>query len=178
MRLVRAAVLAAHAVLLGGAAHVHGGGASPGLWTLLLLVASGTVLTAPLLRERAGLLVVVTLLVAGQSGVHLALMVAEPMGAHADHGGAAMLLGHALAAALCGLWLAWGERAAWELAGLAGGWVGGLLLAPALRALVVLEQGVLRPLRPDAARDRAAYLLGDAQACLRWVSRRGPPALA
>lgn len=89
-----------------------------------------------------------------------------------------MALAHVVAAALCGLWLAVGERALWSLLDLAARGVGGLgrQLLTAYAVLARLQAtltSATRPLAPVAAPLRpTSYVLS------RSVSRRGPPQLS
>lgn len=71
----RALLVAVVAMLVGGVAHVEAGGLLPGPVVLSLLVLTGTLAVAPLLRRPASALRVVLLLVAGQGVVHTALAV-------------------------------------------------------------------------------------------------------
>lgn len=98
--------------------------------------------------------------------------------AHTDHMGhatagtspsAAMLAAHLLAALLCGLWLAYGEKAAFRILRVLAGW-----LAAPLRLLLALPSTPERP-RPRAGRrhsDRAPRLL----LLVHAITSRGPPA--
>jgi len=97
---------------------------------------------------------------------------------HMDHMGhattgtspsAGMLAAHLLAALLCGLWLAYGERAAFRILRALAGW-----LAAPLRLLLALPVTPERP-RPHVGRrrsDRAPRLLLLSHA----ITSRGPPA--
>lgn len=80
-----------------------------------------------------------------------------------------MLAAHTLAALLCGLWLAHGERAAFRILRAVAGW-----LAAPLRLSLVLPAPPHRPrLRPHRARsDRAPRLLP----LVHTITSRGPPA--
>lgn len=128
----RALALAAVALAAGSLAHLGADGRLPGPGALAALLLLGTTAAVPLLRRPASTARVVTLLVAGQAGVHLALTLLA--GHHDDgvvgHGPlaalhhlaedatgphAAMALAHTAAAALVGLWLASGERALWTV---------------------------------------------------------------
>jgi len=92
----------------------------------------------------------------------------------ADHIGAGssslgMLAAHLLAALLCGLWLAYGERAAFRLLRAVAGW-----LAAPLRLLLALPTPAHRPRtgRPRRRSERAPRLLLLSHA----ITTRGPPA--
>ncbi|GCB45376.1 hypothetical protein SNL152K_2666 [Streptomyces sp. NL15-2K] len=90
---------------------------------------------------------------------------------HATGGGTSssgMLAAHLLAALLCGLWLAHGERAAFRILRAVGGW-----LAAPLRPLLALPAPP-RPPRPRVRRrrsDRAPRLL----LLVHAITHRGPP---
>lgn len=99
------------------------------------------------------------------------------MGAgHMDHAGQmmggsssfGMLAAHLLAALLCGLWLAYGERAAFRILRAVAGW-----LAAPLRLVLALPVPADRPrLRPRRSRsDRAPRLL----LLVHAITSRGPP---
>ncbi|MCD9880752.1 hypothetical protein [Streptomyces guryensis] len=97
---------------------------------------------------------------------------------HVDHMGhaaagtspsAAMLAAHLLAALLCGLWLAYGEKAAFRILRALAGW-----LAAPLRLLLALPATPERP-HPHIGRrhsDRAPRLL----LLVHAITYRGPPA--
>jgi len=132
--LARAFTLALVALASGTAAHLSAHGLLPPAPAMVLLLALGTALTASLLRRPASRARVVVLVVAGQTGVHLALTL---LAGHRDDGvapvqlgpaaalehlredatgsHAAMALAHLAAAAAVGLWLASGERALWAV---------------------------------------------------------------
>jgi len=96
----------------------------------------------------------------------------DHMGGGHDMGGMSptgMLAAHLLAALLCGLWLAHGERAAFRIARAFAGW----LVAP-LRAPLVLPAPAHRPRirprrHPSAGRPRQLLLV-------HAITSRGPPA--
>ncbi|MFF5497061.1 hypothetical protein [Streptomyces aquilus] len=85
------------------------------------------------------------------------------------HMGAGMLAAHLLAALLCGLWLAYGERAAFRLLRAVAGW-----LAAPLRLLLALPAPMhrVRTGRPRRRSERAPRLLLLSHA----ITTRGPPA--
>ncbi|GGW18053.1 hypothetical protein GCM10010501_42090 [Streptomyces libani subsp. rufus] len=109
--------------------------------------------------------------------MHMGHMGPHPVGpaghmGHSMGGGsssAGMLAAHLLAAALCGLWLAYGEKAAFRILRAVAGW-----LAAPLRFLLAL------PVTPDRPRfrvrrrrsDRAPRLL----LLVHAITSRGPPA--
>ncbi|WP_329259230.1 hypothetical protein OG223_38995 [Streptomyces sp. NBC_01478] len=195
-RAIRAAVFAAVCVLLASLGHVMMSGnhvpASALAAGLVATGAAGWCLTG---RER-GLPLIVTVVVAAQAVLHSAFsyawsaagataatdtamgsmrmdsmdmgashMDATPMGAPST----GMLIAHLLAALLCGLWLAHGEKAAFRILRA----VAGRLLAP-LRLLLALPVPMDRP-RIRGRRlssDRAPRLL----LLVHAITSRGPPA--
>lgn len=189
----RALVLSVVAWTTGALAHVEADGELPGPLTVLALLLGGAALAAPLLRRPASTLRTCVLLVVGQQGVHLALSLTAGH-AHQEHGGPGMpgmqggpldhpgmLVAHVLAAAVCGWWLARGERALWVVLGLAGrAW--SLVLERVLGLLGVLRRVLLvvrapvgtgPPARP--ARRLAAPWTPVLHLPARSVGRRGPP---
>ncbi|MFJ8636702.1 hypothetical protein [Streptomyces sp. NPDC093568] len=107
---------------------------------------------------------------AGHTGT--AHMDAGPTGMAHDMAGMSslgMLAAHTLAALLCGLWLAHGERAAFRILRAVAGW-----LAAPLRLSLTLPVPPHRPrLRPRRSRsDRAPRLLP----LVHTITSRGPPA--
>ncbi|MEU6371681.1 hypothetical protein [Streptomyces sp. NPDC046909] len=80
-----------------------------------------------------------------------------------------MLAAHLLAALLCGLWLAYGERAAFRILRAVAGW-----LAAPLRLLLAVRVPAHRPLpgRPRRRSERAPRLL----LLVHAITTRGPPA--
>ncbi|OAH12483.1 hypothetical protein [Streptomyces jeddahensis] len=96
---------------------------------------------------------------------------------HMDHAGAAtgggsssfgMLAAHLLAALLCGLWLAYGERAAFRILRAVAGW-----LAAPLRLLLALPVPPHRP-RLHVRRRRTERSLGQLL-LVHAITSRGPP---
>jgi len=195
LRWTRALLVAAVAFAAGLVAHLSSDGLLPGLPQLALLYAGCAAATAGFLGRPASTRLVVALLVAGQTGIHLGL---TAMAGHADeHEQAAgvlnglhelvqhlltdlsehplMALAHLAAAAAVGLWLAAGERAFWTLVCLLTDRAVAALgrLVAALRALTEYDAwpGGVVPL--DRADDRTPA----AQLLVHGVSRRGPPAL-
>ncbi|MGW2422177.1 hypothetical protein ACWC0C_23480 [Streptomyces sp. NPDC001709] len=217
-RSIRAAVFAAVCVLLAALGHVLMSGRDVPAWALAAgLAVTGAAGWCLAGRER-GLPLIVTVVVAAQTGLHEAFSWAQSasggsasmgmsgmdsmdmgsmamgsmhmghMGhmAHADHmdrmahmghmghsmdGGSTsfgMLAAHLLAALLCGLWLGYGEKAAFRILRATAGW-----LAAPLRLLLAL------PLAPDRPRvgprrrrsDRAPRLL----LLVHAITSRGPP---
>lgn len=228
---VRAAFLSSVALATGALAHVQSDGLVPAAGVLAALVAVGALACAPFLRRQGSTLRIVTLLVAGQSLVHLALAltaghrgdpdatrgvapvaptapaVGTRSGSYYDvayashtggHGGGlsvpapllhvvtdltghpAMAIAHLFAAAVCGWWLASGERALFRLIELAArGWsdlVAPVLLrwAAAARALATVSSD----LRVDAVVLVVLDPAPQAAISSRSVSRRGPPRAA
>ncbi|GLX50110.1 hypothetical protein Shyhy01_30600 [Streptomyces hygroscopicus subsp. hygroscopicus] len=100
---------------------------------------------------------------------HTGMSHMDHMGLSADGGSASfgMFAAHLFAALLCGLWLAYGERAAFRILRAAAGW----LMAP-LRLLLALPTTPDRPrVRPRRRRsDRAPRLL-----LVHAITSRGPP---
>ncbi|MCX4766148.1 hypothetical protein OG562_35270 [Streptomyces sp. NBC_01275] len=215
-RTVRAAMFAAVCVLLAALGHVMMSGSPVPAWTLAAGVAvtgaAGWCLTG---RER-GLPLVVTVVVAAQTGLHsaFALVQSTAMGGgagtaatdpgaalqsmgmahmdmasmdsmdmphmdmsgldhlgHATGGGASsygMLAAHLLAALLCGLWLAYGEKAAFRILRAVAGW----LAAPLRLLLLALPAPAERPrnrLRRYGS-ERVPRLL-----LVHAITSRGPP---
>ena len=135
LRLVgaRACAVAAVATVFGVIGHVHAGGGDPYLMPALGLWLVASALSAAFLVREAGWLRIAALLLGEQLVVHVGLMrLADPapmpaMGGMPGMSGMpamsqmsvlpspSMVLGHALAAAVAGLWLWRGERALWAL---------------------------------------------------------------
>jgi hypothetical protein len=178
---LRAALLSAVAVLAGTVAHASAHGHLPGPAAMVVLLALGTLVSAPLLTRPAGPARIAGLLVVGQTGVHVVLTALaghegdEPAG-HVpgpewlhhlteDLSGthAAMALAHAAAAAVVGLWLAVGERALWELLSRAVH-----LLLPRVRVVPVHDAPRVVPGDETVLRSHTDLLR-------RTVRRRGPP---
>ncbi|MFJ9372520.1 hypothetical protein [Streptomyces sp. NPDC101455] len=191
-------MFAAVCVVLAALAHVLMSGHHVPAWALATgLAATGAAGWSLAGRER-GLPLIVTLVVAAQVALHSAFSLAEPttgqpvsmdMGS-ADMGSMhmsatdsmdmghmpatttgtspGMLTAHLLAALLCGLWLAHGERAAFRVLRA----VAGRLTAP-LRLLLALpappHRPRLRPRRPRSERAPRLLLLVHA------ITSRGPP---
>lgn len=227
---VDATVLWSRALLVGGLAfglgvvgHVSADGLLPGPALLIALLAGSVLISAPLLNRQATPLRLVTMLVGGQTSIHLALtLTAGHAGDAAVHPAihpairpviatlpsvdghrvgslqdayrgmsgqpsstaptlpvghliadlsahAPMMAAHLVAAALVGLWLAYGERCLWSIIALTG-----RRLFAAVRVVAVpaehpaprLSSTVDRtPVRPRS------------QWRVRPLSRRGPPLL-
>jgi hypothetical protein len=198
-------VFAAVCVLLAALGHVLMSGSHVPAWALAVgLAATGAAGWCLADRER-GLPLIVTVVVAAQTALHLSFSLAQSarggtpsadmdsmghdmgsmdmgvmhmhsMGSmdmgHMDHssGGSSsfgMLAAHLLAALLCGMWLAYGERAAFRILRAVTGW-----LAAPLRLLLAL------PITPDRPRlrvrrcssERAPRLL-----LVHAITSRGPP---
>ncbi|MDL2081463.1 hypothetical protein QNN03_34030 [Streptomyces sp. GXMU-J15] len=197
-RAFRAAVFAAVCVLLAALGHVLMSGSHVPAWALAAAVAATGAVGWLLGGRERGLPLVVTVVVAAQSGLHSGFSWAQSvssgtadgagehalhmshmghhMSAGADAGSGAdatavsspgMLAAHLLAALLCGLWLAYGEQAAFRILRAVAGW-----LAAPLRLLLAL------PVPPERPRPRADR--GDAERvpCLllaHAITSRGPP---
>ncbi|GAA2274938.1 hypothetical protein GCM10010145_51330 [Streptomyces ruber] len=186
-------MFAAVCVLLAALGHAMMSGHDVAWWTLAAALAvTGTAGWCLAGRER-GLPLVVSVVVAAQTVLHGAFSLAhagtgpagvahphthahmglaDPAGATAHAGGASpsagMFAAHLLAALLCGLWLAYGERAVFRLLRV----LAGRLAAP-LRLLLARPVPPLRPLpRPRRDRDdRSPRLL----LLVCALTRRGPP---
>jgi hypothetical protein len=117
-RVARAATFAVVCVLLAALGHVVMSGMAVPVWALMMTF--GWIgLTAWIVadRERSVPFVVVATLVA-QGGLHVIFTLAQSMTMpHAMSGTSSygMFAAHLLAALLCGLWLAYGERAAFTV---------------------------------------------------------------
>lgn len=195
-RTVRAAMFAAVCVVLAALGHVLMSGRHVPAWALAAGLAATAVAGWSLAARERGLPLIVTLVVATQAALHSAFSLAQPaatvqptsmdMGSmsmsatdsmdmtHMSAGttggtsSPGMLTAHLLAALLCGLWLAHGERAAFRVLRA----VATRLAAP-LRLLLALPVPPHRPrLRPRRARsDRAPRLL----LLVHAITSRGPP---
>jgi len=194
-RTVRSAVFAAVCVVLAALGHVLMSGRHVPAWALAAGLAVTAGAAWSLAGRERGLPLIVTLVVATQAALHSAFSLAQPatqrtaMDMGSMHMGAAdsmdmghmsaapttsatsspgMLTAHLLAALLCGLWLAHGERAAFRLLRA----VATRLAAP-LRLLLALPAPPHRPrLRPRRPRsDRAPRLL----LLVHAITSRGPP---
>ncbi|WP_328873061.1 hypothetical protein OHT76_24815 [Streptomyces sp. NBC_00287] len=194
-RTIRAAVFAAVCVLLAALGHVLMSGSHVPAWALAAGVVATSAVGWMLAGRERGLPLIVTVVVAAQTGLHSAFSRAQStpatdMGAghmhsmdamdmsHMDHGASmtaaadssssfGMLAAHLLAALLCGLWLAYGEKAAFRILRAVAGW-----LAAPLRLLLDLPVPQERPrLRPDRSRPhRVPRLL-----LVHAITSRGPP---
>jgi hypothetical protein len=199
LRWVRALLLAAVGLSTGVMVHLSADGLLPGPWAMVLLWGLSTVGAAPFLGTPASTRRVVTLLVVWQTLIHGALTVLsghrgdlpgarQAAGEHAhgvvssrlhhvieDMSGphAAMALGHVVAAALVGLWLAAGERALWRLLTLAAGPVRLVLAAVRSVAAGVGWSGAVPRITASQVASGAALLA--LWFLVRAVPRRGPP---
>ncbi|WP_030663693.1 hypothetical protein [Streptomyces cellulosae] len=196
-RTVRAAVFAAVCVLLAALGHVLMSGSQVPARVLAAGFAATGVAGWSLAGRERGLPLIVSLVLAAQTALHFSFslaqsateaapprnsmgldhMGADPMnhmqGMGDETGGGAssfgMLAAHLLAALLCGLWLAHGERAAFRIMRTVAG-----RLATPLRLLLALPVTPDRP-RPSGRRprsDRAPRLL----LLVHAITSRGPPA--
>ncbi|MGW2748563.1 hypothetical protein [Streptomyces sp. NPDC001450] len=206
-RTVRAAVFAAVCVLLAALGHVMMSGQHVPGWALAAgLAVTGAAGWSLAGRER-GLPLIVTVVVAAQTGLHEAFSFAQSASAdtasmdmgsmpmdsmdmspmshmavsgmdhmghmgHSMDGGSSsfgMLAAHLFAALLCGVWLAYGERAAFRILRA----VAARLAAP-LRLLLALPDTPVRPrLRVRRRRSRRAPRL---LLLVHSIISRGPPA--
>lgn len=170
VRIARAGLFAATCVLLAALGHVMMSGMMLPWWAIPMTL--GWIgLTAWIVadRERGVPFVVVSTLVA-QAGLHLVFTLAQSMTPHehsmAGMSSGGMVVAHVVAAALSGLWLAYGERAVFAV-----------LRSVALRILVTLRLLWHPPATPHAPRVRPA----DSPAPLRElalvhaITSRGPP---
>ncbi|MFE6335094.1 hypothetical protein ACFVOK_18015 [Streptomyces sp. NPDC057798] len=229
-RTLRAAVFAAVCVLLAALGHVLMSGSHVPGWALAAGVAGTGVVGWCLGGRERGLPLVVTVVVAAQTGLHSGFSWAQSASAgevgaghvhsmdamdvaHMHHGGygygygygsgamtataevspsagmpagvsvggfvevpvgtvagmsAGMVAAHLLAALLCGLWLAYGEKAAFRILRAVAGW-----LAAPLRLLLALPTPADRSPRPRPGRgraDRVPRLL-----LVHAITSRGPP---
>jgi hypothetical protein len=192
LTVTRAFITSLVSLLLAVAAHLSAGGVMPPLWTLPVMLLLCTASTAMWLDREASRLRVVTLLIVGQTSIHLAMTAVaghgetvakaspgvagalrEPLGhliADLTPAQAPMAVAHLGAAALVGLWLAHGERLLWNTL---------RLVAVAARALLLVVRRARslpcfnRRLQPVEAAElpvlHLLLLLGDTHA------RRGPP---
>ncbi|MCL7424104.1 hypothetical protein [Streptomyces sp. YS415] len=233
-RTIRAAVFAAVCVLLAALGHVLMSGSHVPGWALAAGVAGTGAVGWCLGGRERGLPLVVTVVVAAQTGLHSGFSWAQSAStsgasagevgaghvhsvdvAHMHHGGfgygsasgsgsgamtataevspsvgmpaggsvggfvevpvgtvagmsAGMVAAHLLAALLCGLWLAYGEKAAFRILRAVAGW-----LAAPLRLLLALPAPADRSPRPRLGRgraDRVPRLL-----LVHAITSRGPP---
>jgi len=183
----RACALGLVAACVGVWGHVHAGGGDPSPAQLLLVWIAASALSAGFLLREAGWVRIAALLLGEQLLIHTALMwmVGMPassmpgmasmpgMGPMSGHDlspvpSAGMLVGHAAAAAIAGLWLWRGERAMWTLIALAGA-----SLRVLWRPCVVAAMPAVSVPRVEAD---LLPLWGLRRAS--DVNRRGPPALA
>ncbi|WP_416985147.1 hypothetical protein [Streptomyces sp. T028] len=179
-RMLRAVVFAAVCVLLATLGHVMMAGGVLSWWApgvgLAVTGGAGWCLAG---RERGVPLVTAVALVA-QAGLHTAFSLVPPAGSGAmsgmDHMGSGpdsgpdsgMVAAHLLAALLCGLWLAYGERAGFRVLRAVAGWLTAPLLWPGERPL--LPRPSPAGVRGRSERVPRPFLLADA------ITSRGPPA--
>ncbi|WP_350277929.1 hypothetical protein [Kribbella sp. HUAS MG21] len=176
-RVARAALYAATSVLLAALGHVLMSEAALPWWALPMAFGwIGAVAWIVADRERGVLFVVGGTLVT-QAGLHTVFTLAQSMGPAPTHGGhdghqltgtssVGMLAAHTLAALLCGLWLAYGERAAFAV-----------LRAVVVRILLplrLISMPLLTAHRPAARPTYSPRLLRDPLLVHSIVSR-GPP---
>lgn len=183
----RATALGGVATIFGVIGHVQAGGSDPNAWTLAALWLGATLLSLPFLIGRVGLLLIAALLLGEQILVHVGLMalVGMPAAPMADMPGMAMpmpstqmsvfpstnmLLAHAAAALIAGLWLWRGECALWSLLSRVAIRLRFRWLAP-IPSLAV-------PGLDKSSFERHSTSNGIAERLSREVPRRGPPLLA
>lgn len=185
LRAVRALVLSAVALGLAFVAHVSAGGVRPDTWTIVVLLGICALGSSVWLGREASRLQILLLLMGGQTLLHGAMTVTS--GNAGDHGTvmttlqhlfeeltlahAPMTLAHLAAAALTGLWLAHGERALWDLIGLAA--------HATRRAVLSLAVPHVCGVRLSGSHPPAASFLVAAPICQVFLCdthvRRGPP---
>ncbi|GAA2106946.1 hypothetical protein [Streptomyces synnematoformans] len=156
----------------------HGGGTLVERWSRYLLcapqeAAAATAADAP--HTAAGMHAA-----AGHHSMHHGMDAMSP-GGHAGHAGhagqmghgagemssAGMLGAHLLAALLCGLWLAYGERAAFRILRAVAGWLAAPLRLP--------HAAPVPPVLPEARRGRPRSERAPRRLLVHSISSRGPP---
>jgi|1186.fasta_scaffold398361_1 hypothetical protein len=174
VRVARTGLLGVAAAVLAAVAHTHAGGSlpSPALVLGVALLAALACWRAS--RRRMSVLRCAAVAAGVQATLHLAFTAGAP--AAPGHSGALMLIGHVVAGAAFGVWLAVGEAALWRAAGrLAAVTAAALENLAARAALLLAATRSAAPLpRP---RTRAPRSLRPApRPVLRHVVvRRGPP---
>lgn len=181
----RAAALGGVATIFGAIGHVEAGGSDPGPAALTLIWLGASLVSAAFLMRRAGLGRIAALLLIEQVLVHVSLMAfigmpASPMPGMENMPGMTppapsmsifpsmnMLVAHALAAFIAGLWLWRGECALWSLL---------------TRVAITLRIAWLSPMAAPRLRSsgfaRRSTTEGLAERLSREVPRRGPPRLS
>lgn len=192
VRAVRAAVFAAVCVLLATIGHVLMSNAGLPWWAPVAGVTVTGAAAWCLAGREYGLFPVVAFALVAQSALHIAFSLsqtavesAQPM--HHYHAGSAMesmastshdlsgmsstgmLAAHLLAALLSGLWLAYGERAAFRILRAVTGWLVAPLCLP-VRVPAMPHQPRVRARRSGATRTPRQLLLAHV------LTSRGPPA--
>ncbi|MFI2352070.1 hypothetical protein ACH492_34790 [Streptomyces sp. NPDC019443] len=195
VRAVRAAVFAAVCVLLATIGHVLMSKAGLPWWAPVAGVTVTGAAAWCLAGREYGLLPVVAFALVAQSALHTAFSLsqtavepAQPV--HHHHAGSAMqsmasmaptshdmsdmsstgmLAAHLLAALLSGLWLAYGERAAFRILRAVAGWLVAPLCLP-VRVPAMPHRPRVRPRRNRATRTPRQRLL------VHVLTSRGPPA--
>ena len=193
LRAVRALVLSAVALGLAVVAHVSAGGVHPDAWTIVVLLGFCALGSSVWLGREASRRQIFLLLIGGQTLLHGAMTVTAGNAGdngteHSTFSGtvvttlqhlfeeltpahAPMTLAHLAAAALTGLWLAHGERALWDLIGLAA--------HATRRAVLSLAVPHVCGVRLSGSHPPAASFLVAAPLCQVFLCdthvRRGPP---
>lgn len=188
LRGLAAAALATFTALFG---HLAGGGITPGWIGILAPLVLSAPLAILLVGRRPNPVRIMVAVLAAQAAFHILFVLGTPQqvvtttGAHHHEllsfavvgGGSpalsvdpAMLLGHALGAALTSLALARGERALHALLALARRAVAAVLPSSVAPPAISVERALV-PLAPAAERSPLAVLL-------RATPRRGPPLVA
>ncbi|HEY3557172.1 MAG TPA: hypothetical protein VGL05_06910 [Kribbella sp.] len=173
LRAARAAMFAAVCVLLAALGHVLMSGAALPWWAVPMAFGwIGT--TAWILADRErGVPFVVLSTLGAQAALHTVFTLAQTMAPHAMHGehmsgtsSLGMLGAHLGAALLCGLWLAYGERATFSV-----------LRSVALRVLTPLRLLAGTPVTPHKPRSVPTYRTTSYRELLlaHAITSRGPP---
>lgn len=177
-RALRGTVAAAVAVLLASTAHTLSGGDAPPFWLVLAVTVLAAPLCVALVGRRRNVTRTAASVVVAQVALHAAFAAvgsAAPTALHGAHhhtlvlldptvdpAAATMTLGHAVAAVVTIVLLAWGER---MLAAIARGIRRLLRLAPPSAPRTTVRPAT--PVMPSRATPAV---------CAHSVSRRGPPA--
>ncbi len=185
---LRAATLSGVVLGVGAASHLAADGMLPSASVMLSLAGAGTMASLWFMVRPLGPVLMVSLVLAGQTVVHLGLSLSA--GHHGEHlrgvtgpldlallqlehvaeQGVSMFLAHTAAAAVVGLWLAWAEAALWRVVGHGLALV--RLLFPRLVELVQPAPGVRSsPAWPAIGARRQRWAL------IGPIARRGPPLL-
>ncbi len=180
-RTLRAVVSALVSTHVAAGFHVVGGGDTPGLVTMLLVVAAATLVCLAVARARLSLPRLAVSVIASQAAFHLLFQVtgtSSTLAAHSHaavdaigaapptHHPAPMAVSHLLAAAVTVLLLAYGERSVLAVAHV----VARLVWRPAARIAAIVPAADPRLLVLPTSVERRPYPL-----VATPVLRRGPP---